>query len=416
MKLRLKTLTRLLGLGAIVALTFSAPSAIPMVAPGVSQGENHSVADLPVNLSNTPEDQIVKALLLIQQNRLDQAEAVIDQTIKQNPTFKLAQLIKGDLLMARARALPGMGAATNAPGTAISDFQAEARARLRHRLTATPTGLQPKYLLQMTPEQKYALVVDTANSRLYVFENRGNTPVYLTDYYITIGKQGVGKQREGDQRTPLGVYQVTGSLPLAQVGDFYGSGAYPISYPNDWDKQQGKGGHGIWLHGVPSDTYSRPPRASNGCVVLTNPDIKNLSAHLQFGITPVIITDQMEWVKPAQREALHAELQQALKNWEADWESRDTARYLSHYSSQFRAGKTDFNAWAAQKQSVNQGKSYIDVKLGNTSIYAYPGEKDMAVVNFEQDYRSNNLVNRMQKRQYWKREAGGWKIIFEGSA
>jgi hypothetical protein len=38
------------------------------------------------------------------------------------------------------------------------------------------------------------------------------------------------------------------------------------------------------------------------------------------------------------------------------------------------------------------------------------------VVNFEQNYRSNNLSNVMRKRQYWIRESGQWKILYEGAA
>src|SRR3546814_8483534 len=49
-----------------------------------------------------------------------------------------------------------------------------------------------------------------------------------------------------------------------KLPDFYGDGAYPLNYPNEWDKHEGRKGYGIWLHGTPSTTYSRPPRASDG--------------------------------------------------------------------------------------------------------------------------------------------------------
>ena len=50
------------------------------------------------------------------------------------------------------------------------------------------------------------------------------------------------------------------------------------------------------------------------------------------------------------------------------------------------------------------------------SMFRDPGKDDLVVVTFEQDYQSNNLNNRMKKRQYWIHEDGGWKIIFEGPA
>jgi hypothetical protein len=40
----------------------------------------------------------------------------------------------------------------------------------------------------------------------------------------------------------------------------------------------------------------------------------------------------------------------------------------------------------------------------------------MVVVTFDQDYRSNNLSNVMKKRQYWMKEDGAWKIVYEGGA
>ncbi len=40
----------------------------------------------------------------------------------------------------------------------------------------------------------------------------------------------------------------------------------------------------------------------------------------------------------------------------------------------------------------------------------------MVVVDFEQDYSSSNLSNRMKKRQYWIKQNNRWQIIYEGSA
>lgn len=45
----------------------------------------------------------------------------------------------------------------------------------------------------------------------------------------------------------------------------------------------GRNGYGIWLHGTPSDTFSRPPRTSDGCVVLANTDLDEIARRLQVG-------------------------------------------------------------------------------------------------------------------------------------
>jgi murein L,D-transpeptidase YafK len=238
----------------------------------------------------------------------------------------------------------------------------------------------------------------------------------VADFYISSGKAGSEKIKEGDQKTPLGLYFVTASLPRTQLSDFYGTGAFPISYPNEWDRQQGKNGHGIWLHGVPSDTYSRPPRASNGCVVLANPDIDRLGKTLQVGLTPVVISDRVEWVDAKELVAERNELNRRIENWRSDWESINTDKYLHHYSRNFSAPGQNFLTWEGQKRQVNSSKSWVKVKLSNLSIFAYPGNENLMVVTFDQDYSSNNLKNQMKKRQYWKLENNEWKIVYEGAA
>ncbi|TAN71918.1 MAG: hypothetical protein EPN14_11235, partial [Gallionella sp.] len=73
-------------------------------------------------------------------------------------------------------------------------------------------------------------------------------------------------------------------------------------------------------------------------------------------------------------------------------------------------------AWAKQKHLVNSGKSWIKVNLSEVSVFTYPEQPDMAVVNFEQDYTSSNLSNRMKKRQYWIKQNNRWQIVYEGAA
>ena len=49
-------------------------------------------------------------------------------------------------------------------------------------------------------------------------------------------------------------------------------------------------------------------------------------------------------------------------------------------------------------------------------MFSYPNVKGaVVVVNFEQDFKSASLQNKMRKRQYWQIENNRWKIIYEGS-
>lgn len=365
--------------------------------------------------SSSLEAQLANALLALKEGRIDSALREVDALAKANPNFRLAHLVKADLLMARAKPLTGFGNVPGAPRDKIEDLRSEAQARLQRYQDKAPVASVPKHLWRLDPEQKHALVVDASRSTLYVFENVNNEPHYVADYYISIGKSGTDKTNEGDKRTPIGVYYVKDSLPASSLTDFYGVGAFPLSYPNEWDIKHGRSGHGIWIHGTPSDTYSRPPLASSGCVVLANEDLTRLSKMLQIGKTPVVITNQMEWSDDkdkADRDALLKE----IEHWRADWSNRDTDAYLRHYARNFYSEDMDYSAWASHKGKVNAGKAWIKVEVNNLSVFPYPGTTNMAVVNFEQDYSSNNLVNKMKKRQYWIRQGDRWQILYEGAA
>ncbi|MCW5625481.1 MAG: L,D-transpeptidase [Burkholderiales bacterium] len=362
------------------------------------------------------EAAMVSILRHIAEDRLGTAQTELDRLLATNPNFRLAQLVKGDLLMARSRPIQTIGNAPNAPADRLQDLRDEAQARLARAQAAMPGDKVPAYLLKLTPEQKHAIVVDTDRSTLYVFENRDGVPHYVADYYITIGKNGIDKVREGDKKTPLGVYHVTASLSPQKVGDFYGSGAFPINYPNEWDRRNGRNGHGIWLHGTPRDTYSRPPRASDGCVVLTNDDMTTIARNLQIGVTPVIIASTIDWVAPQDVHRARDELEAAVEQWRKDWESRRADDYLSHYAAGFSSGSTQLAAWSAQKRAVNASKEWVKVSLDDASMFLYPGREPLAVVTFQQNYSSNNLSNSMRKRQYWIRDGDRWKILYEGAA
>ena len=365
----------------------------------------------------TPEDRLSAVFSAIEANQLDVAMQRVDALIAEHPNFRLAYLVRGDLLLARARPLQTFGdVVKSVPQDRLEGLREEALARLRAARERPGDDRLPRYVLQLQPEQKHALVVDSRSSRLYVYANQDGKPKLIADYYVTLGKNGIEKTREGDQKTPVGVYHVTANLPRSKLTDFYGAGAFPINYPNEWDKRQGRNGHGIWLHGVPSDVYSRPPRASDGCIVLSNPDLEALGRQLQIGLTPVVIADQIEWTDAAALEAERAGLAATLEQWRADWQSRDTERYLSHYSQRFAAGKQNFAAWAEHKRKVSAARSWIKVGVSHVSMLRYPRERDVVVVSFDQDYRSDGLSNAMRKRQYWMKEGAQWKILYEGPA
>ncbi|OYZ08443.1 MAG: hypothetical protein B7Y32_02080 [Methylophilales bacterium 16-45-7] len=370
--------------------------------------------------ANIIESMLAKTLMEIKQGKNSDALDTVNQLIQSTPNFKLAYLIRGDLLASRARMLSSFGDAFVKDPREVEDLKEEAEKRLESYLEKNKEHLQPNLLMQLDESQRYAVVVDTSKSRLFLYAKQEDGQLkYLSDYYVTIGKNGIDKKAKGDKRTPLGVYFASSKL-VQPLPDMYGEGAYPLNYPNEIDVYEKRNGSGIWLHGTPTDTYSRPPRASDGCVVLSNPDIKTLHPILNRGNTPVIIANNVEWLFDASGDAQANQkesLQAAIEAWRKDWVSQDADKYLSHYSQNFFYSDGDFNKWANYKRAIQQRKPKVEVGIDKLSMFTYPNaQQPMVVVNFEQDFKSASLQNRMKKRQYWIHENNQWKIIYEGAA
>ena len=371
-----------------------------------------------IAFSNEVEASLVRALESLKTDGIKPALLELDATLAKNPNFRLGHLIKGDLLMAKAGTPTAFTGMQSQPEL-VASLKHEARARFSRYFDGPPSDSLPTALLQLSPDQPHVLLVDSQNSRLYVYKNVDGVPRHVADFYVSVGKNGLEKEREGDQRTPLGVYQVTSSVAREKLIDFYGPGAFPINYPNDWDKRNAKTGSGIWIHGTPSTTYSRPPRASDGCVVLTNDDFARIAPFVTPGVTPIVIASSVNWQSPDDWLATRAKLSTSLADWKSDWESLNMDKYLSHYSQKFDADGKGLSNWADTKRRINASKNFVKVEISNLSVFEYPLAPDalpMAMVTFDQDYKSSNNSSKMKKRQYWQRDGEQWKIIYEGIA
>jgi murein L,D-transpeptidase YafK len=347
-------------------------------------------------------------------NRLRQAQAKADALVEAYPNFQLGHLIRGDLLLMHTRPVTTLGAVPNGSEEKLKNLRDEAVARLKSLRERPDPTLVPKAVLQLRHDQKHVLLVDARRSRLYVYQNQSGQLKFMTDYYISQGKLGVDKFKEGDQKTPLGVYYITARLARARLPDFYGAGALPISYPNEWDKLNDRGGSGIWLHGTPSDSFSRPPLSSDGCVVLTNPDMDKLAASVEIGKTPIVISDRLEFVTKSQWEADRKNAADMVAAWRRDAESGDAARLASHYSQSFKTEPGEsFGTWFAKHHPAN-GKRKMPLVLRDLSLFYYPGKDNLMVATFTQDSVIGKKSRRsVRKRQYWASEGARWKIVAE---
>ncbi len=284
----------------------------------------------------------------------------------------------------------------------------------RHYEVGSP--LAPAGALRVAASTRFLLWVELGQGRLNVIENLGEGGLVLRKRIpISIGKRGVGKQVEGDNKTPVGIYRISEYLHDRQLDDFYGLGAYPLDYPNAWDRLHRRSGHGIWLHGLPKSEEQRPFLASEGCVVIDNTSFAGLAGEVTAGETLILLsTGELEWVPQQELRSAADELQAAIEEWQGAWESLDTERYLTHYADDFSDLKFNKSSWAKYKQEVNAQKRFIDVELEDFSMLVEPTTPNVVKVLFRQGYRSDNYSWQGRKEQLWRRDASGWKIIYEG--
>lgn len=375
------------------------------------------------------EARLIDIYRLISQGEHRQALAQADALVRDHPNFQLAHLVHGDLLSLQVRPVAQIGDVPDTKARAALDqlnvLREESRRRLRALTERPPEGSVPTQFLTLSSQSRHAIAVDASRSRLYLFENQ--TPAasngalagapklkLIGDYYISVGLQGIEKQLEGDKRTPLGVYYITSSLNPDSLPDLYGVGALPINYPNPLDVQRGKTGSGIWLHGTPREQFVRAPQASDGCVVLSNPDLERLLSTVQIRTTPVVIAPELHWVRPEVLDTERRQFEATLQAWRDTKGQGDLQKLKGFYSGRFQnQGRNLAQWWPKVEAEVRSANGQRGLELKDLSMLQWRDSQETMVVTFGEVAMGQSRGT--TKRQYWARENDQWKIFFEGT-
>ena len=370
----------------------------------------------PASEDGGAEASLLEAYALMSKGQSRSALEKVSKIVQEHPNFQLAQLVYGDLLAARMRPVNTLGDVPATMATAGASALGELRDESKKRVTAARerprAGIIPSQFLQISQKTRHAIAVDASRSRLYLFENRPGGLTLVADYYVSVGKAGVSKNVQGDQRTPLGVYYVTSNLDPKSLKDFYGSGALPINYPNILDSKRGKTGGGIWLHGTPPNQFSRAPLATDGCLVMANPDLRHIIQTVEVGNTPVVIAPQLQWVDPGKTRIESQPFEDVLQAWANAKIEGNIDRLLSFYAPDFNAyGKTR-DQWAINLKTELAKTQGHSIELKDKSFLRWTDSADTMVVTFGEVVTGKRTG--WTKRQYWNRQGGQWKIFFEG--
>ena len=276
------------------------------------------------------------------------------------------------------------------------------------------TGLVPAYLLEIPDSVSDILIADAGSATMHRFVRTEDGIVEKDQRYMSIGQAGVGKEKAWDRKTPLGIYFITESLDTSRLHDKYGAAAFPLDYPNAWDRLNKRTGYGIWLHGVDRNNPERPPLDTDGCLSLPNEELLRLVDVLKPLVTPVIVARELDWALPVDLDALRMEFHLALDVWRQSQEQGDLLTYLSLYADEFNYRGMNRDAWASYRLGVFEARPLASVKLDDIMLLADPEVPGLYLSRFTQVLETDSGSVRTTKRLYWRRDAGNqWQIVSE---
>ncbi len=230
------------------------------------------------------------------------------------------------------------------------------------------------------------LTCNKENSSLKLFKkSKDANYTFQQEYNAYTGKYKGDKLKEGDLKTPHGVYTLT--KKLSKVDPFYGPLAFVTSYPNTYDKYRNKNGHGIWIHGLPIN--QQRDEFTKGCIAINNTNIVCLDKEIDYKKTLLIINPS-EVSKKVDKEVLASLLAQLYK-WRFFWIYNDTQGYLSFYTEDFkRYDGMNFERFKKYKSRIFKKNESKNIIFNDIVIIPYPDTDNIYQITFKEFYSSRS--------------------------
>lgn len=275
--------------------------------------------------------------------------------------------------------------------------------------------LVPAWVLRVPETTGTVFIAETDTAAFQRFDRVDDGVVRVSQDYMSIGLGGTGKARPGDQRTPLGIYFVTGQLDTTKLHEKYGVTAFPLDYPNAWDRRHGRSGDGIWVHGVDRRGGKRPRRDTDGCIALPNERLLALESAFAANITPVIIGTTITWEDPAVVEAMRTSLEEAVNRWANALEQGDMVTWLDFYAADFKRWGMNREEWVAFSLQTIAERPITEVAVSDLLLLGHPVERNLYFSRFRlavTEGKAHTVVS--MRRIYWRRsESGALTIVAE---
>ncbi len=258
------------------------------------------------------------------------------------------------------------------------------------------------------------IVVDKAKHQLHSAIYQDGKIDLVKSYHVTTGKVIGDKEVEKDLKTPEGVYFFRAKLTPPNLKKKFGVMALMMDYPNVIDKIAGKTGYDIMLHATDDPSRLKRDYDSEGCVVIDNHEIEEVSKSIRLGLTPIMIYPEL---KPEYMRAdSNPELKQAFERWLTAWQNKNINEYIGAYDLKFSYNGMNIKKYREYKDSLNKKYEKILVEAKNVRYFYHP---KYDVVYFTQRYQSTlknghkGFDSSGTKMLYFQKIGGEYKIAAE---
>lgn len=281
--------------------------------------------------------------------------------------------------------------------------------------TAQASEPVPAWILRVPESTGTIFIAETDTATFHRFDRVDDRVVKAGEDYMSIGLGGTGKMRPGDQRTPLGIYFVTEQLDTTKLHEKYGATAFPLDFPNAWDRRHGRSGDGIWVHGVDPRGGKRPQRDTDGCIALLNERLLALEEAFEANITPVIIGESIAWVAPSVVAGARASLEEAVDRWADALVQGDMVAWLDAYAADFERWGMNREEWVAFSLQTIAERPITEVAVSELLLLGDPVEENLFFSRFRLEVTEGETRKVVSMRRiYWRRsESGAMEIVAE---
>lgn len=138
------------------------------------------------------------------------------------------------------------------------------------------------------------VVVDKDTSMLSYYKYEKNSFNSIYSSFFSYGLNKGAKEKEGDLKTPEGIFFSNTFFQRHELPSYFGAGAISLNYPNPIDLAKNLTGSNIWIHGIDDSNRLSNINTSRGCIIIENKDLIKLMGLVKKNLTPIIIISNLK--------------------------------------------------------------------------------------------------------------------------